>query len=78
MLYIIEYAPLNKPFTSKYEGDLLGIFGPSRNEDDYIAAARKSPKDRTAEEQRLVDKGSTMQSVRNADFKARKAERTFG
>ena len=56
----------------------MGIFGPSRNEDDYIAAAHKSPKDRTAEEQRLVDKGSTMQSVRNADFKARKAERTFG
>ena len=56
----------------------MGIFGPSRNEDDYIAAARKSPKDRTAEEQRLVDKGSTMQSVRNADFEARRAKKIFG
>ena len=56
----------------------MGIFGPSRNEDDYIAAARKSPKDRTAEEQRLVDEGSTMQSVRNADFEARRAKRNFG
>jgi hypothetical protein cdivTM_17476 len=56
----------------------LGIFGPSRNEDDYIAAARKSPKDRTAEEQRLVDKGSIMQSVRNADFEARRAKKIFG
>ena len=28
--------------------------------------------------QRLVDKGSTMQSVRNADFEARRAKKIFG
>ena len=45
---------------------------------EFLVHQGTKMKDRTAEEQRLVDKGSTMQSVRNADFKARKAEKIFG
>lgn len=46
--------------------------------DEYLNAAKKSPSDRSPAEQALVDRGSNMQDVRNADFAARRHERTYG
>jgi len=37
----------------------------------YVAAAKVSPDKRTPEQQRMVEKGSNIQEVRNADFEAR-------
>ena len=44
-------------------------------ERDYIKAAKKPPSERSATEQMLVEQGSNLQSVRNADFAAHKAEK---
>lgn len=46
--------------------------------DEHINAAKKKPSERTAHEQHLVDSGSNIQAVRNADFEARRQERAFG
>ena len=48
------------------------------NRDEYVAAANKSPSARTPAEQALVDRGSNMQEVRNADFEAKRHERIHG
>jgi hypothetical protein len=45
---------------------------------DYVNAAKKLPSNRSTEEQALVDKGSNMQEVRNADFEARRTEKRGG
>lgn len=47
-------------------------------ERDYINAAKKTPSARSSEEQAMVDRGSNMQSVRNADHAAREQERIYG
>ncbi len=39
--------------------------------EQYVNAAKANPNDRTAEQQRLVDKGKNLQEVKNADFEAR-------
>jgi hypothetical protein len=39
--------------------------------DQYLNAAKKLPSNRSTAEQALVDKGSNMQDVRNADHAAR-------
>jgi hypothetical protein len=44
----------------------------------YLNAARKMPSARSTEEQRLVDKGSNQQDVRNLDHAAREQERIHG
>ena len=46
--------------------------------EQYINAAKKTPSNRTVEEQALVDQGSNMQEVRNADFEAKRHERIYG
>lgn len=46
------------------------------SESQYLAAAKKAPSERSTAEQRMVDKGRNIQSVRNADFAARETERT--
>lgn len=46
--------------------------------DEYLRAANKLPGNRTTAEQALVDRGSNMQDVRNADFKAKEHERKHG
>lgn len=48
------------------------------NKDEYVNAAKKMPSARTAAEQRLVDQGSNMQEVRNADHEAKRQERVYG
>lgn len=48
------------------------------NKEDYVNAAKKLPSNRTVEEQRLVDKGSNMQEVRNADHEAKRQEKIHG
>ena len=45
---------------------------------DYLNAANKIPSARTAAEQALVDRGSNIQAVRNADDEARRQERIHG
>lgn len=45
---------------------------------EYLAAANKLPANRTAAEQALVDRGSNMQEVRNADHAAQQHQRTYG
>lgn len=45
---------------------------------EYLNAAKKMPSARTAEEQRLVDKGSNIQAVRNADHEAQRQEKIHG
>ena len=49
---------------------------PTREE--YVNAAKVTPSNRTAEQQRLVDQGSNMQEVRNADDAAKRQERIHG
>lgn len=46
--------------------------------DQYLNAAKKIPSARTTAEQALVDQGSNMQDVRNADFAARRHEKIHG
>lgn len=41
-------------------------------EREYVAAAKVPPSKRTPEQARLVANGQNLQSVRNADFKAKK------
>lgn len=48
------------------------------NMDEYLNAAKKLPSARSAAEQALVDRGSNMQEVRNADFQAHREERVNG
>lgn len=45
------------------------------SEREYLEIANKRPSQRSAQEQAMVDKGSNIQSVRNADFYAREAEK---
>lgn len=47
---------------------------------EYDQAASKTPSSRTSAEQALVDRGikAGMQSVKNADNRARTMERTYG
>lgn len=47
-------------------------------EQEYLNAAKKMPSARTTAEQALVDRGSNMQSVRNADHRAKDEERRNG
>lgn len=44
-------------------------------EKQYLDAAKKPPSARTPAEQALVERGRNMQSVRNADFKAKREDR---
>lgn len=37
---------------------------------EYLDAAKVAPKNRTAAQQALVDRGKNMQDVRNEDFRA--------
>jgi hypothetical protein len=46
--------------------------------EEYLNAAKKRPSARTTAEQRLVDDGSNMQAVRNADFAAKQEEQVYG
>lgn len=48
------------------------------NTEDYVNAAKKAPSKRSTAEQALVDKGKNLQSVRNADFKARQEAKRHG
>ncbi len=43
--------------------------------EQYVNAAKKAPSARSAAEQALVDRGSNMQEVRNANFDAEQAEK---
>lgn len=45
---------------------------------EMLNAANKTPSQRTAYEQSLVDRGSADQRVRNADHEAKRNERIFG
>ena len=49
-------------------------------EQEYLNAAKKTPSSRSTADQALVDKGirAGMQSVKNADFNARRHERVYG
>lgn len=44
-------------------------------EKQYLDAAKKPPSARTPAEQALVERGKNLQSVRNADFKAKREDR---
>lgn len=44
-------------------------------EQQYLNAAKKPPSARTPAEQALVERGKNLQSVRNADFKAKREDR---
>lgn len=46
--------------------------------DEYLNAAKKKPSNRTIHEQGLVDKGSNMQEVKNADYEAKRQEKIYG
>lgn len=48
------------------------------NLSDALKAAKKKPSNRTAYEQGLVDSNNGSQQVRNADFDAGEAEKTYG
>jgi hypothetical protein len=45
---------------------------------EYLDAANKKPANRSSYEQGLVDKGSNMQDVRNADAEAQRQQRIYG
>ena len=45
---------------------------------EYLNAANKQPSARTAHEQALVDRGSNIQAVRNADHAAKENEQVYG
>jgi hypothetical protein len=45
---------------------------------EYLDAANKKPANRSAYEQGLVDKGSNMQDVKNADFEAKRQQQIYG
>lgn len=48
------------------------------SEQEYVNAAKIPPSKRTTEQQAMVDRGSNMQSVRNANFAATEHERKHG
>ncbi len=50
----------------------MGVF------DEARAAAKKSPGSRTTAEQALVDRNLDNQSVKNADFEARRHAKIYG
>lgn len=46
--------------------------------DEFLNAARVKPSNRTPAERALVERGKSMQDVRNADFEAQRQERIYG
>ena len=58
----------------------MGLFETGRNTSDFEAAAKKLPKNRTVQEQALVDEGKRVGvgNVRNLDHEAQRTERNGG